>query len=66
MKAKIGEMKANLVEAECKIPLAMSDALQSGRFSIIDYYKMKNIIADTDMRKSISVTDSGAPSKAVT
>lgn len=57
MIAKIGEMQAKLVEAEAQIPLAISEALNTGKLGIMDYYKLKNIIADTDMRKAISGTD---------
>ncbi len=55
MKAKIREMEAKLVDAEAEIPMAISEALANGNFSIMDYYKMKNIIADTDMRQSIAM-----------
>jgi uncharacterized protein YqfA (UPF0365 family) len=54
MKAKIREMEASLVDAEAEIPMALSEALASGNFGVMDYYKMKNIIADTDMRQSIA------------
>lgn len=54
MKAKITEMQAKLVDAEAEIPMAIAEALSSGRLGIMDYYKMKNIMADTDMRKSIA------------
>ncbi len=66
MKARIGEMKAKLVEAECEIPMAIAEALESDRFPIMDYYKMKNIIADTEMRKSISVADTEKPGEKAT
>jgi uncharacterized protein YqfA (UPF0365 family) len=55
MKAKITEMQAKLVDAEAEIPMAIAEALSAGRLGIMDYYKMKNIMADTDMRKSIAV-----------
>ncbi|MDD5726931.1 MAG: flotillin-like protein FloA [Victivallales bacterium] len=54
MKARIREMEAKLVDAEAEIPMAIAEALANGNFSIMDYYKMKNIIADTDMRQSIA------------
>ena len=47
-------MQAKLVEAESQIPLAMAEAFRSGNLGIMDYYKMKNIEADTEMRESIS------------
>lgn len=63
MKAKISEMQARLVDAECQIPMAIADALEKGNLPIMEYYKLKNIMADTDMRKSISNTDIGKDSK---
>jgi uncharacterized protein YqfA (UPF0365 family) len=52
--AKVTEMKAKVVEAEAQIPLAISAAFQKGNLGIFDYYRMKNIQSDTEMRKSIS------------
>ncbi len=46
------EMRAKVVEAEARIPLAIAKAFESGNLGIMDYYNMKNVIADTDMRKS--------------
>ena len=57
MKARIREMEANLVQAESEVPMAISESLASGKLSIFDYYKMKNIIADTDMRQAIAGGD---------
>ena len=57
MKAKIREMEANLVQAESEVPMAISEALAYGKLSILDYYKMKNVIADTDMRQAIAGGD---------
>jgi uncharacterized protein YqfA (UPF0365 family) len=54
MKAKTQEMRAKVVEAEAQIPLAMSEAFKKGNLGIMDYYRMKNIMADTSMRDSIS------------
>ena len=54
MRARIREMEAKVVEAEAQVPQAISEALNSGRLSIMDYYNMKNIMADTDMRHSIA------------
>ncbi len=56
MKAKTQEMRAKVVEAEAQIPLAMSEAFKKGNLGIMDYYKMKNIMADTTMRESIGGT----------
>ena len=57
MKAYTQEMKAKVVEAEAKVPEAMADALRQGRLGVMDYYRMNNINADTQMRKAISGTD---------
>ncbi len=48
------EMKARVIEAEAEIPKAMSEAFRSGNLGIMDYYKFRNIEADTNMRDSIS------------
>tara|TARA_B100002019_G_C21243487_1_gene586902 strand:+ start:810 stop:1805 length:996 start_codon:yes stop_codon:yes gene_type:complete len=52
--AKVQEMQAKLVEAQSQIPLAMADAFRSGNLGVMDYYKLKNVEADTQMRDSIS------------
>jgi uncharacterized protein YqfA (UPF0365 family) len=54
MKAKAQEARAKVIEAEVEIPLAMAEAFRSGNLGIMDYYKFKNIQADTTMRESIS------------
>lgn len=54
MKAKAQEARAKVIEAEAQIPLAMADAFRNGNLGIMDYYKFKNIEADTSMRESIS------------
>ncbi|MCK5241127.1 flotillin-like protein FloA [bacterium] len=59
MKAKTQENRAKVVEAEAKIPQAIADSFRSGNLGIMDFYRMKNIQADTDMRDSISKTDKG-------
>lgn len=53
-KAKIQEARARVIEAEAEIPLAMAESFRSGNLGIMDYYKMQNIQADTDMRESIA------------
>ncbi len=58
MKARVQEMRAKVVEAEAQVPLAMADAFRSGNLGIMDYYKMKNIAADTKMRDQIATPDS--------
>ncbi len=54
MKAKAQEARAKVIEAEVQIPLAMADAFRSGNLGVMDYYKLKNIDADTQMRDSIA------------
>lgn len=54
MKAKAQESRAKVIEAESQVPLAMAEAFRSGNLGIMDYYKFKNIQADTDMRENIS------------
>ncbi|MCP4120399.1 MAG: flotillin-like protein FloA [Bacteroidetes bacterium] len=54
MKAKAQEARAKVIEAEAEVPLAMADAFRSGNLGIMDYYKFKNIQADTVMRDSIA------------
>ena len=47
------EMRAEVVKAEAEIPRAMAEALRSGSIGVMDYYKLQNVIADTDMKKDI-------------
>lgn len=54
MKAQVQEMRAKVVEAEAEVPKAMATALREGKLGVMDYYNMRNIIADTQMRDSIS------------
>lgn len=54
MKAKAQEARAKVIEAESQVPLAMAEAFRSGNLGIMDYYKFKNIQADTDMRENIA------------
>jgi len=54
MKAKAEEARANVIQAEAEVPKAMAEAFRSGNLGIMDYYRMKNIQADTDMRSSIA------------
>jgi len=56
MKALTKEMDAKVIEAESEIPLAMAEAFRSGKLSIMDYYHLRNLMADTDMRKAIAVS----------
>jgi len=57
MKALVVEMQAKLVEAEAKVPVAIANAFDNGKLGIMDYYNMKNIMADTKMREGISNLD---------
>lgn len=52
--AREQEMRALVVENESKVPLAIAEAFQKGNLGIMDYYRLKNIGADTDMRESIA------------
>ena len=54
MKAEVQAMKAKVVEAEAEVPLALAASLKEGKIGFMDYYNMKNLLADTDMRSSIS------------
>ena len=57
MKAKAQEARAKVIEAEVQIPLAMAEAFRSGNLGIMDYYRLKNIDADTQMRDSIAKSE---------
>ncbi len=57
MKAKTQEAKAKVIEAEAEIPKAIAEAFKSGNLGVMDYYRLKNIQADTSMRDSIAHTD---------
>ncbi len=54
MQAKAMENRAEVIKAEAEIPLAIAAAFKSGNIGVMDYYKMKNVQADTDMRKGIA------------
>ncbi|MBU1050795.1 flotillin-like protein FloA [Candidatus Bipolaricaulota bacterium] len=58
MTALVQERRAAVVEAEAEIPRAMAEAFRLGHLGIMDYYKMKNVQADTKMRDSIAGKDS--------
>ncbi|MBQ7269934.1 MAG: flotillin-like protein FloA [Bacteroidales bacterium] len=53
-KAAAQEARAKVIEAEAQVPLAMAEAFRSGNLGIMDYYRMKNIQADTEMREGIA------------
>ncbi len=63
MKAKAQEARAKVIEAEAEIPMAMADAFRSGNLGVMDYYKLRNIQADTEMRESISKSPSSSRKK---
>ncbi len=52
--AEIARQRSRVVEAEAEVPKAMAEAFRSGNLGVMDYYNMKNIQADTEMRDSIS------------
>ncbi len=54
MKAKAQEARANVIQAEAQIPMAIAEAFRNGNLGIMDYYRYKNIQADTNMRESIA------------
>ncbi|PXX96123.1 hypothetical protein DF185_20280 [Marinifilum breve] len=53
-KALAQEMRAKVIEAEAEVPRAMAEAFRNGQLGIMDYYRMKNIEADTSMRENIA------------
>jgi uncharacterized protein YqfA (UPF0365 family) len=57
VKARVEEMRAKVVEAEARVPLAMAHAFEQGHLGVMDYYRMKNIEADTQMRDTIGSPD---------
>jgi uncharacterized protein YqfA (UPF0365 family) len=59
MRALEQEMRAHVVEAEAKVPEAMADAFRKGNMGIMDYYRMQNVKADTNMRERISGIEEG-------
>lgn len=61
MKAYTQEMQAKVVEAQAQIPHALSVALTEGRIGVMDYYNMNNIMADTQMRETISKSGPATP-----
>jgi uncharacterized protein YqfA (UPF0365 family) len=63
MRAKTQEQRAKVIEAEAEVPKAMAEAFRSGNLGIMDYYKMKNIEADTSMRENIGKPNASGGSK---
>ena len=53
MRAKVQAMRANVVQAEAKVPEAMAKAFVYGKLGVMDYYRLQNIQADTNMRNNL-------------
>ncbi len=64
MKAKAQEARAKVIEAEAEVPKAISESFRSGNLGIMDYYRMDNIKADTEMRESIAKPGAGSSKKS--
>lgn len=62
MKAKAQEARANVIQAEAEVPKAIAEAFREGNLGVMDFYRYKNIMADTQMRESIAEVPE-APSK---
>lgn len=60
MKAYTQEMEAKVVEAQAEVPHAMADALRSGNMGVMDYFNLKNVQADTNMRDAIGQSGVGS------
>ena len=54
MRAAVEENRAKVVLAEAEVPLAIAEAFRSGRLGVMDYYNMRNLQADTEMRNAIA------------
>lgn len=63
MSARVQEMRSRVVEAEAEVPRAMAEAFRSGNLGVMDYYRMRNIQADTDMREGIAGDAGGESSE---
>jgi uncharacterized protein YqfA (UPF0365 family) len=59
MVALVQENRAKVVLAEAEVPQAIAEAFRNGHLGVMDYYRLKNIQADTDMRSSIGGSASG-------
>ena len=60
MKARVQEMRARVVEAEAEVPKALAEALRQGNIGAFDYFSLRNIMADTQMRQFIGELGKGA------
>ncbi len=63
MRAKAQEARAKVIEAEAQVPQAIAESFRNGNLGVMDYYRMQNIQADTDMRDAISGNDKGGSGK---
>ncbi len=63
MQAAVQEMRAKVVEAEAEVPKALAEALREGKLGVMDYYNMRNVISDTQMRDAIAHAGSETDSK---
>ena len=52
--AAVAGMRAKVIEAEAEIPIAIAHAFREGQLGVMDYYNMKNVMSDTEMRNAIS------------
>jgi len=59
MRDEVQEMRAKLVEAEAQVPMAIGEALRAGKLGVMDYYNMRNVMADTEMRSGIAQMGGG-------
>ena len=59
MVASIEESRAKLVEAEAEVPKAIAQAFGDGKLGIMDYYKLRNVQSDTEMRRAIAGAGAG-------
>ena len=60
MQAAVVENRAKVVEAEAAVPMAIADAFRNGRLGVMDYYNLRNLQSDTQMRNAIAGTGSGS------
>ena len=65
MVAEVAKMKARVVEAEAEVPRAISEAFRNGNLGVMDYYNLRNIQSDTDMRNTIAGTDEKRRTKMI-
>lgn len=63
MRAKVHEQRAKVIESEAQVPLAMAEALRSGNLGALDYYQLRNMNADSEMREAVSRGMSGDTTK---